>query len=56
MDTDEFKKMIKEFISDTHPDDTIESFDINSSGVIEIVMSGGDKMEIEVDWSELVLK
>lgn len=56
MDTGEFKKLIKDFISDTHPDDDIESMEINEKGFVDIKLSSGEEIEIEIDWNELILK
>lgn len=56
MDTEELKKLIKDFISESHPNETIESFEINDEGLIDIRLSNGEEIEIEVDWNELVLK
>jgi hypothetical protein len=56
MDTDEFKKLIRDFISDTHPEDEIESLEINDEGLVDIKLKSGEEIEIEVDWNELILK
>jgi len=56
MDTDDFKKLIEDFISDTHPNDEIESIEINKEGFVDIKLKGGEEIEIEVDWNELILK
>ena len=56
MDVDELKKLIKDFILETHPGDEIKSFDINREGFVDVVLESGKEIEIEVDWNELVLK
>ena len=56
MDVDELKKLIKDFILETHPGDKIKSLDINDKGLIDVTLEGGEEIEIEVDWNELVLK
>ena len=56
MDIEDFKKLIKDFIADTHPDDEIESIEINDENLIDIKLKSGEEIEIEVDWNELILK
>jgi hypothetical protein len=56
MDTDDFKKLIKDFIADTHPGDEIENLEINDKGLVDIKLKSGEEIEIEVDWNELILK
>ena len=56
MDTEDFKKLIKDFISDTHQDDEVESIEINEKGLIDIKLKSGEEIEIEVDWNEVKLK
>jgi hypothetical protein len=56
MDTDDFKKLIKDFIADTHPGDEVESLEINEKGLIDVKLKSGEEIEIEVDWNELILK
>jgi hypothetical protein len=56
MDVKELKKLISDFISDTHPDDEIEKFELNEKGFIDIKLVSGEEIEIEVDWNELILK
>ena len=56
MDVDELKKLIKKIVSDMYPDDEIESIDINDRDLIDIKLTSGEEIEIEVDWNELILK
>jgi len=56
MDVDELKRLIKDFILETHPGDKVKSLDINDQGLIDVVLESGEEIEIEVDWNELVLK
>lgn len=56
MDTSDFKKLIEDIIKDTDPDDQVESIKINDEGLVDIKLKSGKEIEIEVDWSELILK
>lgn len=56
MDMDDFKKLIKDFIADTHPGDEIESLELNDKGFVDIKLKGGEEIEIEIDWNELILR
>jgi hypothetical protein len=56
MDIEEFKKLIEDFISDTNPNDEIESLELNEEGLVDIKLKSGEEIEIEVDWNELILK
>ena len=56
MDTSDFKKLIEDIIKDTDPDDQVESIKINDGGLVDIKLKSGKEIEIEVDWSELILK
>ena len=49
MDTDDFKKLIKDFISDTHPEDEIENLEINEKGLVDIKLKSGEEIEIGID-------
>ena len=55
MDTEEFKKMIEEFINDTYPKRSISDFNVLDDGV-SITLDNGEKVEIEIDWNEFVIK
>lgn len=56
IDTDEFKALIKDLMSDTHPGDEVLSIDINDSGLVDVKLASGEEVEIEVDWNEIILK
>lgn len=55
MDTEEFRRMIEDFVSDTYPDHSISNFDVVDDGV-NIVLDNGEKVDIEIDWNEFVIK
>lgn len=55
MNIKDLKQLIKDFISDTHPNIAIDSIDINNDGIIDVKLHNGEEIEIEVDWNELVL-
>lgn len=56
MDTEDFKKLIEDFISDTNPGDEVESISIGDEGLVDVKLKSGEELEIEIDWNELVLK
>lgn len=56
IDAEEFKNIITEAVADTHPGDNVISVDVNCDGVVEVKLSSGMCIEIEVDWNEIVLK
>lgn len=56
MDVEELKKLISDFVLETHPNDEIERFELNNKGFIDIKLVNGEEIEIEIDWNELILK
>jgi hypothetical protein len=56
MDIEDFKKLIKDFMADTSPDDEVKSIEVNDEGIVNIKFESGKEEEIEVDWNELTLK
>ena len=55
LDPEEFKKIIEDFVKDAYPDDEIVDFIVEDDGV-DIELSNGEKIEIEIDWNEFVIK
>lgn len=53
---DEFKQMISEVISETHPGRQVKGFRVNLDKIVEVVLDDGEIVEIEVDWDEVILK
>lgn len=56
IDTEEFKTIIEDIISEMYPGDEMVSFDIGESGTVDIKLESGEEVEIEVDWNEIILK
>ena len=56
MSVDDLKKLITDFVSESRQHGEIESFEINNNGMIDIKLTSGEEIEIEVDWNELILK
>lgn len=56
IDTEEFKTLITDMMSDTNPGDEVVSIEINDEGMVEVKLASGEEVEIEVDWNEIILK
>jgi hypothetical protein len=55
MEVEELKRIITEVVNDTYPDDEIKTIKINNEGMIDVVLSSGEEIEIEIDWNEIIL-
>jgi len=55
IDSEELKKIIEEFLKDTHPDREITRFTIEDEG-ISVILDTGERVEIKIDWNELIVK
>lgn len=55
LDTDEFKKLVEDFIHDMYPDESVSDFEVDDDGV-RIKLNNGEEIEIEIDWNEFVIK
>ena len=51
--TKELEKILRDAVCKEHPSDSIKKFNYTEDGV-EIVLKGGDVIEVEIDWNELI--
>lgn len=54
MDKKEFEEMLKEAVKKEDPSATIKNIKYLKHGV-EIILDGGNIIEIEVDWNEIII-
>jgi hypothetical protein len=54
IDNKELEKLIRETIEKEHPGDPIVRFDYTEEGV-EVYLSSGEIIIIDIDWNEIIL-
>ena len=52
---EELKEMIKEVIAENHGGQ-VTDIRINDDGLVNVILSDGDEIEIEIDWNEIILR
>jgi len=54
IDTEELERIVKDAVKRHSPGDEIKEWKYTEDG-IEITLDSGEKIEIEVDWNEIIL-
>jgi hypothetical protein len=55
VESSEFKRVVKEFLEDLYPNRKIKSFEVDNNG-ISVILDDEERVEIEVDWNEFIIK
>jgi len=51
----ELEQMVREAMAKEHPSDSIKSISYTKDG-IEVILSNGETVEVEIDWNEFLLE
>jgi hypothetical protein len=54
IDTEELEKIIRDAVKRDSPRDPIEDMEYTEDGVV-VTLDSGQKIEIEIDWNEIIL-
>lgn len=54
VDVDELERLITDVVEKEHPSDSVEDISYNDEGLV-VELSGGQVIEIEIDWNEIII-
>jgi len=54
IDTEELEHLITDIVEKGHPGDAVEKISYTEEGLI-VKLKGGDTIEIEIDWNEIII-